>query len=181
MFQNPVFRTSARHSYRTSLLTRIAELPSITEEHSQQSIWSCSTPCGFALDNQEHFHLAFLKSPLHTHNSKSEALNHNTPKQTNSTDDLQPTGPTLFWSAHATTLQNPTIAHRSNGSLRSLDVVPASNRPACLSLARNDAVVLGHIHDHIGPVSYHQFCQDGESAEQIGTWDAVVRKDIQTK
>jgi hypothetical protein len=96
MFQNPVFRTLARHSYRTSLLTRIAEVPSIAEEHSQQSIWSCSTPYGFALDPQEHFHLAYLKSPLHTHNAESEALNYITPKQNNSTDDLQPTGPTRF-------------------------------------------------------------------------------------
>jgi hypothetical protein len=67
MFQDPVFRTLARHSHRASLLTRIAKVPSITGKQSHQCIWPCSTPCGFALDNQEQFHVAHLESPLHTH------------------------------------------------------------------------------------------------------------------
>ena len=129
-------------------------------------------PCRTPFEYQEHFHLS-LRADTHESNRTPSSGKHQASKPAH---DLRSTNTTLLRTAHTTTLRYSAIAHQSNGSLRSLDVLPASNRAPRLSLARNNTVVLGHLHDHIRPIPHHQLCQNGEPAKQARAWNALVRK-----
>jgi hypothetical protein len=63
---------------------------------------------------------------------------------------------------------------KQNGPLRSLNLFPTSHSPARLPLARNNAGLLGNLHDNIRPIPDNEFRQNGQSAEHAGVRDALV-------
>jgi hypothetical protein len=147
----------------------------MVEEYLQQCIWHAQCHAAF-LEYQDHIcqtprilHCCFVLADRIAHLQTVKS------KQHNSADPSRRTTPRFPRTAHTTSRQFSTLAHHNDGSLRSLNSIPASNRTACLSLARNDTDQLGHLHDHSGLIPHHQFCQNGEPAEHTWLRNTLVR------